>query len=135
MTVDVSFDNYYDVVEMEQILQALAKEYQNLSRLESIGQSHDGRDLWVLTINDFDRGVDTDKPAFWMDGNMHAGEVTGAMAALHMAHRLLTGYGSEKRATLLLQRMAFYIMPRPNPDGAAVFFESPHRELRSGTRP
>jgi hypothetical protein len=32
--------------------------------MESVGKSHEGRDLWVLTISDFDSDKVENKPGF-----------------------------------------------------------------------
>lgn len=135
MTMQISFDRYYDVDEMDALLHQLATAYPRLARLDSIGTTWEGRDIWLMTVNDFDRGNPADKPAYWMDGNIHAGEVAGSMAALHAIHRLLTGRDSDDVVSRLLDRMAFYVLPRVNPDGAACYFANPPRELRSGVRP
>ena len=50
-------------------------------------------------VTNFDTGPDLEKPAFLVEANIHAIEVTGSTAALHLLHRLLTGYGSDERVT------------------------------------
>ena len=40
-------------------------------------------------------GADTDKPAFWVDGNIHAAELTASTACLYWLHQLVTGYDSD----------------------------------------
>jgi murein tripeptide amidase MpaA len=135
LKTEVRFDRYYDIVELDDVLHRLASEHQGLSRVSSIGKSYEERDIWLMTLTDESTGADTEKPAFWMDGNMHASEVAGSMAALEMIHRLLEGYGTNQLITRLLKEMAFYVVPRCNPDGASLLFATPPRDIRSGTRP
>ena len=55
---DVKFNRFYRYAELTRILKAYAKEYPNLIRLESIGKSHERRDVWLVTMTDFKSGSD-----------------------------------------------------------------------------
>ncbi len=68
---NVKFNRFYRYAELTRILKAYAKEYPALIRLESIGKSHEGRDVWLITATNFKSGIDAEKPAFWVDGNIH----------------------------------------------------------------
>lgn len=127
------FSHYYSFDELTGHLKYLCDSYSGLAQLSSIGKSHEGRDIWLVTVTDA-TGSDVQKPAYWLDGNIHATEVTGAMGALHVLVRLLTGYASDPSITRLLAERVFYIVPRVNPDGAEQALSAP-RYLRSGTRP
>lgn len=130
----VDYACYYLYDELVETLHAFAEEYPQLARLSSIGKSYEGRDLWLMTITNSAAGAADEKPAYWLDGNIHATEVTGSMAALHVIDRLLTGYGTDEQVTHLLDRFAFYILPRFNPDGAERALTRP-QYLRSSVRP
>jgi hypothetical protein len=81
-------------------------------------------------------GADTDKPAFWVDGNIHAAELTASTACLYWLHQLATGYGSDDApVTQLLDTRVVYIVPRLNPDGAELALADRPRHIRSSTRP
>ncbi len=73
---DVRFDTYYRYDDLTRILQGYAEEFPQFVRLESIGRSFEGRDIWVATVTNFDTGEDKHKPALWVDGNIHASEVS-----------------------------------------------------------
>ncbi len=73
------------------------------------------------------------KPAYYIDGNTHAGEVTGSIAAMHTIDYLLTNYGKEKLATDILDRFTIYVIPRISPDGVEVYLNTPYT-LRSVDR-
>jgi hypothetical protein len=88
-----------------------------LARLESLGKSREGRELWCLTLTDFAMGKPEDKPAYVVHGNIHASELSGTHAALYTARQLLADYPATKK---LLANMVFHIVPRINPDGAEV---------------
>ncbi|HZJ51905.1 MAG TPA: M14 family metallopeptidase [Actinomycetota bacterium] len=82
----------------------------------------------------FDVGGDGEKPALWLDANIHADEVTGCTAALHLIHHLLSGHGRDPRITAVLDTRAFYIVPRLNPDGAELALADRPRFVRSSVR-
>jgi murein tripeptide amidase MpaA len=88
-----------------------------------------------LVLTNRATGPDSEKPAFWLDGNLHATELTASMAALYAANALLERYQVDSRATRILDDCAVYIAPRLNPDGAAQALSAQPRFLRSGTRP
>lgn len=106
------YDSYLGYEELTERLQDFAGEYPGFCQVSSIGKSYEGRDIWVAEITNLETGAADDKPAFWVDGNTHAGEVTGSMAALYLIQTLLEGHGSNDRITSLLDHQAFYILPR-----------------------
>lgn len=124
----IEFNRYYRYDELTQLLQAFVKEYPELLELSSIGKSHEGRDIWLVTVTNKKTGAAADKPAFWSDGNIHASEVSASTAVLHLLNRLVTDPAP-------LDGRAFYLVPRLNPDGAEWALESPPRIIRSSTRP
>jgi murein tripeptide amidase MpaA len=131
----IRFDHYYRYEELNRLLEGLVKEHPNLLRMESIGNSHEGRDVWLVTATNFSTGPDTEKPALWVDGNLHATEVAGSAACLFFIHSLVTRYGKDKTVTEALDTRAFYIVPRINPDGAEWALADKPRYIRSSTRP
>lgn len=101
----------------------------------SIGKSHEGRDIWVLVLTNTTTGAHQDKPALWVDGNIHAAELTASTACLYYLHQLLAGHGHDERITHLLDTRTVYICPRLNPDGAELALADRPRHIRSSTRP
>jgi murein tripeptide amidase MpaA len=131
----VRFDTYYRYDELTRILHAFAEEYPHLVRIESIGKSYEGRDIWLLTVTNFATGPAEEKPALWVDGNIHASEVSPSSACLYLIHRLTREYGSHEKITRCLDTRAFYICPRVNPDGAEWALADKPKIIRSSTRP
>lgn len=131
----IRFDKFYRYDELTRLLKAYAKEYPDLIRLESIGKSYEGRDVWLITATNFKSGSDAEKPALWVDGNLHASEVTGSTAALYLIQSLVTRYASDENVKRALDTRAFYIAPRVNPDGAEWALADKPKEIRSVTKP
>ena len=110
----IAFDRFYRYPELTQILQAMAQEHPQLVSIESIGKSFEGRDIWVLTVTNTATGPAADKPAFWIDGNIHATEVSASAANLYFLHTLVTGYGSDAEITrALVMNPRFILLDEP----------------------
>src|SRR5512134_1957792 len=105
----IRFNKFYRYTELTRLLKEYAKEYPNLLRLESIGKSYEGREVWLVTATNFKTGDDREKPALWVDGNLHASEVTGATAALYLINFLVTCYETDENVRRALDSRAFYI--------------------------
>jgi murein tripeptide amidase MpaA len=131
----IAFDRFYRYEELTALLHAFARESPHLVAIESIGRSHEGRDIWVLTVTNSATGAAIDKPAFWVDGNIHATEVAASAANLYFVHTLVTGYGNDAEITRALDTRAFYVCPRINPDGAEWALAAKPKWIRSSTRP
>lgn len=132
---DVRFDRFYRYDDLTRILRAYAEEHPDLVRLESIGKSYEGRDIWVAAVTCRSTGEAEEKPALWVDGNIHASELSPSTACLYLLHRLVTGYGEDPEVTRCLEGRAFYICPRVNPDGAEWALADVPKIVRSSTRP
>lgn len=132
---NVTFDHYYRYDELSRILNEFASEFPNLIRLESIGKSYEGRDVWLATVTNTATGSDKEKPALWVDGNIHASEVSPASACIYLLNYLLTNYGKDEQVTRALDTRTFYVCPRVNPDGAELALADKPKIIRSSTRP
>jgi murein tripeptide amidase MpaA len=126
--IQIDFGHYYDHEELTGLLRSLAAAYPSLAKLSSIGQSHQGRDVWLMEISSPVVGPADAKPAYYIDANTHAEELTGSQVALHTIWHLLTGYGHDAEVTRLLDWQTFYIIPRLNPDGAEICLKLPFYE-------
>ena len=131
----VRFDTYFKYDELTNILKEFAISHTDFVRLTSIGKSHEGRDIWVVTVTTLTDRPDNEKPAFWIDGNIHAAELAGSSACLYLIDTLLKNYGRDPDITRCLDTRSFYICPRINPDGAELALTTPPRLVRSSTRP
>lgn len=128
----LEFNKYLKYDELKELLEQYATDYPEKAKLEVIGQSYEDRDVFAMTITNFKTGKPEDKPAMYVDANIHAGEVTGTMAAMHLINTLLTS--ESKRVEKLLETRTFYVLPRINPDGAELYLTTPYT-LRSSVRP
>ena len=131
----MDFNRYFSNVEVASVLHGWVEDFPQLAKVTELGKSHEDRPIPLLILTNRNTGSDEDKPAIWIDANIHATEVAGTTVALHIAHTLLHGHGSDARCTRLMDNAAFYIVPRLNPDGAALALATKPQYVRSGTRP
>lgn len=108
---------HYTLAEMEAILDALHVQYPQLcSAKVSIGQSIEGRDLWMVKISD-NVGTDENEPEVLFDSLHHAREPLSMGATLLFMDELLAGYGSDPEATFVIEQRELFFVPCLNPDG------------------
>ncbi|MEM1271386.1 MAG: M14 family zinc carboxypeptidase, partial [Bacteroidota bacterium] len=130
---DLVFDCYRSYDEVTQFLEDAADAYPGLVQLSSLGQSYEGRELWVVTITDFLAGDPADKPGIWVDGGIDSDEVVSVEAALGLVHRLLTS--DDPEIAELLDTRVFYIAPNVIPDMSERHHRTPMRPYDSTMRP
>jgi murein tripeptide amidase MpaA len=135
MTARLQYDHFYRHDELGAFLHALAAEFPTLLAVESIGVSFQGREIWLATVTNTATGRHCDKPALWLEANVHATELTGSHAALHLVERLVTGHGHDERVTRVLDTRCFYVVARLNPDGAERMMQGGAGAIRSSVRP
>lgn len=126
------YDHYFDYEEMTACLKKLQGLYPSLMQMESICTTAEGKEVWALTLSDASSGRAEEKPAFYMDGNHHAGEVTGSMACMHFIDVLLTN-ARETEIAKLLKEKTVYVIAKISPDGSDEYLHTANK-LRSVNR-
>lgn len=119
--------------EIADFLERCRAMYPGLCRVYSIGRSYEGREILCCELTAESTGPGVEKPAYHLDANHHAGEVTGSAAALYTIWYLLTRYGEDEAVTRLLNEQVFYVVPRVAVDGAEVYLTTPEM-MRSSVR-
>ncbi|HED64291.1 MAG TPA: peptidase M14 [Planctomycetes bacterium] len=135
--VEIPFNRLYPGEELYAHFDRLVAAYPDFLSMQVIGHSVENREMRVYTLNAPGTGADREKPAMWVDGNVHGNEVQGGEGVLYLAWYLLENYGTNERITDLLDSTAFYLLPTVNPDGRANWFEKAHNphSSRSGVMP
>jgi murein tripeptide amidase MpaA len=131
----IDYSRFVNYDELMALLAAFAAEHPQYIALGTLGTSHEGRTIPLLTITNAATGAAETKPAFWVDGNIHATEVAASAANLYFLHTLASQYGSDPEITRVLDTRAFYVCPRINPDGAEWALADRPKWIRSSTRP
>ena len=127
MKTTFSYDHYFDYDELTKCLQYFEKEYPDYVELQSICVTEENKNVWAITLTNKKTGNAIEKPAFYMDGNHHAGEVTGAMACMHFIDTILSNDLS------MLDTKTIYVIPKVSPDGSDCYLHTATK-LRSVNR-
>jgi len=112
---DDPYHNYHEVLSN---LEQIALSNPHLVRLESIGKSVEGLDLWMLRITeDVESNIDTRASALFLGGH-HAREHLSVEVPLQLANWLVDQYAQGNlRVKQLLSQREVHIIPMVNPDG------------------
>jgi hypothetical protein len=126
MEMPLRFDHYYTYEQVNQALVALNRAYPKLTKLDLVGHSDEGREIWAITINNPATGREQDKPAVYVDGNIHGNEVQATEVCLYFLNYVLTQYGKLDRVTKTVDRSVVYCIPTVNVDGRYHWFADPN---------
>jgi len=92
------------------------KKLPGVFKVESIGKTHEDRDIVVVTMSQNLKDADT-KPALFYTGTIHAREWIGIELALSFGKYVLDHIEFDPGLAELLTQATFYMVPCANPDG------------------
>lgn len=121
--IPLRFDRYYTYEDVVEALKLLHSTFPKMTKLDLVGKSEEGREIYALTINNPATGEALTKPGVYVDGNIHGNEVQAGEVCLYFANMLLTKYGENEKITKVVDKNAYYILPVVNVDGRAHFFK------------
>jgi len=107
------YKSYEDTVEF---LKNCVKEYPHLIKIESIGKTHEQREIYLATVSMDVEFADL-KPALLYTGTIHAREWIGNELAVAFIDYLLKNHKTDPRVISTLSKSTLYIVPILNPDG------------------
>jgi hypothetical protein len=114
---DVAPDSrYMTYAELTAILQNYAAKFPALVRVESIGKSHEGRDIWAIKISD-NVNQHENEPAVFFNAMHHAREVMTTEVAIDIIDQLTVKYATDQAVQNWVDSNEIWIVPMVNPDG------------------
>jgi hypothetical protein len=114
-----SMGGYYTYNEIVSVVDQIQAAFPTLvAPRTSLGQSIEGRELWLWKVSD-NPLLDEGEAEARFDALHHAREPEGMQIALWFMLWLLEGYGSDPVATYLVDERELYFVPCVNPDGYA----------------
>ena len=120
----LTFDTYHRPEDVNSILRSWNSKYPQLTSIILIGKSVEQTDLLTLRIAaNTNESPDPDsRPAVFVTANLEGYHLVGTEAALLLAEKLLTKFGSDENITQLLTDITVYIAPLLNPDTTQEYF-------------
>lgn len=134
---DLTLDKYHQPGEVASLLKSWSAKYPQLAKLINIGKSTGKSDVFVLRIAAQGKSAPNldARPAVFVSANVEGYHLVGTEAALKLAEKLLTKYGSDNKITSLLDKRTVYIAPLLNPDVAQAYFSKTLYERRRNRLP
>ncbi|MDT8400203.1 MAG: M14 family zinc carboxypeptidase [Bacteroidales bacterium] len=112
----MNWDLYPTYGQYDTIVHRLAGDYPFLCRVDTIGESVEGRLILALKISD-NVHLDEDEPEVFFTANMHGDELQGFVLMLQLAEHLLMNAGNGESEQVLVDSLEIWINPLSNPDG------------------
>lgn len=133
--LDLTWDRWLSHEEMGQRMELMARTWPKYLTLSSIGESYEGRELWLMTINNPDTGPELSKAGMFIEADVHGNEVQGSEVCLYTIWYLMENYDRNPEIRRLVDERVFYIVPTINPDGRDYFLYGTGSSARSGHVP
>ena len=112
-----SMGGYYTFSEIEDNLDDLTNLYPEIiSSKISIGQTLEGRDIWLIKVSD-NPNVDENEPEALYTGLHHAREPMSYMNLFYFMHWLGDNYVNDPLSSHLVNNRELWFIPAVNPDG------------------
>ena len=133
--VRLDFNRWHDYDEVKADMLTLEAAYPKFLAYSSIGTSHVGREIMMMTINNPDTGPELEKAAMYIEANVHGNEIQGSEVCLYTIWYLMEHYDRNENVKRLVDERVFYIIPTVNPDGRQFFMEGTGPGARTGHVP
>ncbi|MBU1014181.1 MAG: hypothetical protein KKG99_14380 [Bacteroidetes bacterium] len=122
--VSQDFSTYHNYDAMTKELKRLVNENKGIAKIESIGKTLEGRDLWVITIANPEAVPVAERPGMFIGANFEGDHLIGSEISLSIINHLLKNYTSDDAVKKSINEHVYYIIPRMNPDAAEGMFEN-----------
>ncbi len=133
--LNLTWDRWLDHTEMTELMKLMQKTWPEKLRLESLGKSYGGRDLWMMTINNPATGAEKNKAGMYIEANVHGNEIQGTEVSLYTIWYMMENYDRIPTIKRLVDERVFYIVPTVNPDGRDFFLHGTGSGARTGHVP
>ena len=107
---------YHEYTDLLAELLQLAQDYPGIARLDTLGESHEGRKILCMKVSD-NVEVDETEAEILFDGTTHGDEWITEEVVLFMTRYLIENYGFDPTVTALVENREIFLVPMVNPDG------------------
>ncbi len=109
---------YPSIAEINASLEAIVSAHPGITRLEQIGNSVQGKEIFALVISDnVNEFEDEAEPMIRITGNIHGDEKTAGMSCLNFVEVLTDNYGTSDMCTYVVDNAELWVITILNPDG------------------
>lgn len=106
---------YRTIVELYADLQTIHADHPAITELIDIGDSFEGRNIWVIRITN--QAITATKPIFFLIANIHGRELITNETAMVFVDYLTDNYGVDPDVTWLVDHHEIHVSVSANPDG------------------
>ncbi|XP_060564149.1 carboxypeptidase B-like [Ruditapes philippinarum] len=106
--------------------------YKDRATLFNVTKSYEGREMVGIKIST--QPQNADRPAFWIEGGIHAREWISPATVIYMAGQMLDRYKIDTDVTEMVDSFDWYILPVTNPDGYEYTFVDDRTRMWRKTR-
>jgi murein tripeptide amidase MpaA len=128
---------YHSFDEMEAELNQIVLDHPSITKMESIGTTYEGRNIWAVKVSD-NPDVEEDEPEVVFNAMHHAREWMTMEVVLYILNYLTDNYGTNSTITSIVNNRQIWLIPCVNPDGrvydSAEDDPTNHRNQPSGWR-
>ncbi|MHC9538108.1 MAG: M14 family metallopeptidase [Vulcanimicrobiota bacterium] len=109
-----AYHSYNEVVDEMKALQA---KHPDLCKMESMGKTAEGREIWAMKVSKGAGGDTSSKPGILFTGLTHAREPMGMEVCTYLMKKMADGYEGDPRIKGRVDSAEIWFMPVVNPDG------------------
>jgi uncharacterized Ntn-hydrolase superfamily protein len=124
------YPGYWSWPDIVRQVEAYQRDHPGLVRVQAIGRTYEGRDILAVKITKDVHADDEAKPEVLFMAGIHPREQSPQISVMRFMDELITGYGSDERATRLLDTRALWVIPVYNVDGKVHDFKFGNGQTR-----
>ncbi|XP_037342490.2 probable carboxypeptidase X1 [Pungitius pungitius] len=111
----------HNYTEMRKLMKSVTEECPDITRVYTIGKSHEGLKLYVMEISDNPGKHELGEPEFRYVAGMHGNEALGRELVLNLMQHMCREYRKgNARVVRLVTETRIHLLPSMNPDGYEV---------------
>ncbi|XP_033754889.1 carboxypeptidase B-like [Pecten maximus] len=112
---DFEYNKYHRLTEIESWMKNITDTYSDKASLFEITKSYENRTINGIKIST--KNTPNPRPAFWMEGGIHAREWISPATVVYMTAQMLDTYDSDSAMKEFVDSYDWYILPVFNVDG------------------
>ncbi|CAN5870950.1 hypothetical protein BH23GEM9_BH23GEM9_28630 [soil metagenome] len=124
------YPGYWSWPAIVEKVQQYQRDYPDLVHVQPIGRTYEGRDILAVKITKDVHADDEEKAESLFMAGIHPREQSPQISIMRFMDELITGYGTDERATRLLDTRTLWVIPVYNVDGKVHDFKYGNGQTR-----